>query len=105
MEFDTQHGSKGLEYNKVQVILSQKEAIGKNHNFNQLFRIDILSDTIKKNHGLKKDTTLTRTQKLFYVAVSRAKKELRVVWYVPKEKIQETKKNIEFLFGDACIIE
>ena len=105
MEFDTQHGSKGLEYNKVQVILSQKEAIGKNYNFNQLFRIDILSDTIKKNHGLKKDTTLTRTQKLFYVAVSRAKKELRIVWYVPKEKIQETKKNIEFLFGDACIIE
>lgn len=48
MEFDTQHGSKGLEYDKVQVILSQKETIGKNHNFNQLFRIGKLSDTIKK---------------------------------------------------------
>ena len=105
MEFDTQHGSKGLEYEKVQVILSQLEAIGKNHNFNQLLRIQPLSETIKKNHELKKDTTLTRTQKLFYVAVSRAREELRIVWYVPKEQIQEAKENIELLFGDACIIE
>ncbi|MFP3322506.1 UvrD-helicase domain-containing protein [Planococcus sp. SIMBA_160] len=105
MEFDTQHGSKGLEYDKVQVILSQIEAIGKNHNFNQLLRIQPLSETIKINYGLKKDTTLSRTQKLFYVAVSRARKELRIVWYVPKEQIQDAKENIKLLFEDACIIE
>lgn len=105
MEFDTQHGSKGLEYKKVQVILSQSEAIGKNHNFNQLLRIQPLSEIIKRNHEIKKDTTLKRTQKLFYVAASRAREELRIVWYVPKEQIQDAKKNIDLLFGDTCIIE
>ena len=105
MDFITQHGSKGLEYDKVQVILSQKEARGRLHNFNQLFRIEKLSKSIFKNNEMKKDNTLTRTQKLLYVAVSRAKKELRIIWYVPKEKIQQVKKNMRTLFQDVCDIE
>lgn len=105
MEFETQHGSKGLEYDRVQVILSQKEAKGYLHNFNQLLRIEELSDSIFKNHDLKKDTTLTRTKKLFYVAASRAMEELYIVWYVPVEKVTTAKENLKILFGDSCVIK
>jgi len=105
MEFITQHGSKGLEYDGVQVILSQKEAKGNLQNFNQLFRITNPSDSVIKNHNAKKDTTLTRTQKLLYVATSRAKKELRIIWYVPKDQIEQAKKKMEILFQDVSEIE
>lgn len=103
--FSTKHSSKGLEYKNVCVVINQSEARGTLLNFNQLFRINRPTDRVRENHKKGKDTTLTRTKKLFYVAVSRAMEELKIQLYVPSARIEETKEQMESLFGDVAEIK
>jgi len=103
--FSTKHSSKGLEYENVCVVINQSKAKGNLLNFNQLFRISELSPTIKKNHNQEKDTILTRTSKLFYVAVSRAMEGLLIHLHVPSSKIKIAKMQMETLFEDVARIK
>ena len=81
-EFATHQGVKGLEFPHVMVILDDEEARGKNlFSYEKLLGAKDKSDTDRKNEREGKDTSITRTARLFYVACTRARKSLAVVAY------------------------
>ena len=49
--------------------------------YDKLFGVKELSDTDKKNIADGKETSIERTQRLFYVTCTRAKNSLAVVMY------------------------
>ena len=79
--FDTHQGVKGLEFDRVLVIIDDSEAKGFMFSYDKLFGVKDLSDTDKKNRIEGKDTSVERTQRLFYVTCTRAKNSLAVVMY------------------------
>ncbi|TGB01074.1 UvrD-helicase domain-containing protein [Halobacillus salinus] len=100
----TQHSSKGLEYPRVSVILSDNEQKWNLYNFSRLLGIQQPTENDLKKYKEGKDTTLTRTQNIFYVACSRAMEELKIIYYVPKGGKEKVKERFEFLFEDVCEI-
>lgn len=73
--FATHQGVKGLEFPRVMVILDDAQARGFLFSYEKLFGVKAQSDTDEKNAHDGKDTSITRTARLFYVACTRAKKE------------------------------
>ena len=63
------------------VIIDDSEAKGFLFSYDKLFGIKGLSDTDKKNLSEGKETSIERTQRLFYVTCTRAKNSLAVVMY------------------------
>ena len=80
-QFDTHQGVKGLEFPRVMVIVSDEEARGFMFNYDKLFGVKEQSNTDLDNEAAGKETTITRTRRLFYVICSRAKRSLAVVYY------------------------
>ncbi len=80
-QFDTHQGVKGLEFERVMVIIDDSEAKGFLFSYDKLFGVKDLSDTDKKNLSEGKETSIERTQRLFYVTCTRAKNSLAVVMY------------------------
>lgn len=74
--FATHQGVKGLEFDRVMVIIDDDEARGFMFKYDKLF----LTPETLPNHD-EKETTIDRARRLFYVACSRAKKSLAVVAY------------------------
>lgn len=83
----TQHSVKGSEYNNVFVILDS--ANWKNYDFKTIF---------DKNDNSNK---ALRTQRLFYVCITRAKKNLAI--FMPTDDIEVISKAKEY-FGDENVI-
>jgi DNA helicase-2/ATP-dependent DNA helicase PcrA len=79
--FGTHQGVKGLEYDRVMVIIDDEEAAGFLFSYDKLFGAKGLTNTDIKNIGEGKETGIDRTNRLFYVACSRAKESLAVVAY------------------------
>lgn len=79
--FDTHQGVKGLEFDRVMVIIDDSEAKGFMFSYDKLFGVKELSDTDKRNKAEGKETSVERTQRLFYVTCTRAKESLAVVMY------------------------
>ena len=79
--FDTHQGVKGLEFDRVMVIIDDAEARGFMFSYDKLLGVKELSDTDKKNIADGKETSIERTQRLFYVTCTRAKNSLAVVMY------------------------
>ena len=79
--FDTHQGVKGLEFDRVMVIIDDSEAKGFLFSYDKLFGIKDLTDTDKRNLAEGKETSIERTQRLFYVTCTRAKNSLAVVMY------------------------
>lgn len=79
--FDTHQGVKGLEFERVMVIIDDSEAKGFMFSYDKLFGVKDLSDTDLKNITKGKETSIERTQRLFYVTCTRAKQSLAVVMY------------------------
>lgn len=86
-KFGTHQGVKGLEFNRVMVIIDDEESRGFMFSYEKLFGIKPLTSSDKKNVDEGKETGIDRTQRLFYVACSRAKESLAIVCYsdFPKE--------------------
>lgn len=80
-QFDTHQGVKGLEFDRVMVIIDDSEAKGFLFSYDKLFGVKGLSDADKKNLREGKETSIERTQRLFYVTCTRAKNALAVVMY------------------------
>ena len=80
-QFDTHQGVKGLEFDRVMVIIDDSEAKGFLFSYDKLFGVKDLSDRDKKNIEDGKETSIERTQRLFYVTCTRAKNSLAVVMY------------------------
>ncbi len=79
--FDTHQGVKGLEFDRVMVIIDDSETKGSLFSYDKLFGVKDLSDTDKRNLSEGKETSIERTQRLFYVTCTRAKNSLAVVMY------------------------
>lgn len=87
--FDTHQGVKGLEFDRVMVIIDDSEAKGFLFSYDKLFGVKDLSDTDLKNKENGKETSIERTQRLFYVTCTRAKKSLAVIMYTnDSEKVK-----------------
>lgn len=84
--FATHQGVKGLEFPRVMVILDDAQARGFLFSYEKLFGVKAQSDTDEKNAHDGKDTSITRTARLFYVACTRAKKSLAIVAYTENEE-------------------
>ena len=80
-EFATHQGVKGLEFDRVMIILDDYSANMKTFSYEKLFEIVPKSSTDIKNENEGKDNTIARTARLFYVACTRAKKSLAIVLY------------------------
>ncbi|KZL89412.1 UvrD-helicase domain-containing protein [Clostridium magnum] len=79
--FATHQGVKGLEFSRVMVVIDDNESKGFMFSYDKLFGVKQKTDTDLKNEREGKDTSITRTQRLFYVTCSRAEESLAIVVY------------------------
>jgi DNA helicase-2/ATP-dependent DNA helicase PcrA len=79
--FSTQQGVKGLEFERVMVIMDDQEAKGFQFSYSKLFGTKEKTKADVDNEAEGKDTSILRTQRLFYVACTRAKESLALVAY------------------------
>ena len=80
-QFDTHQGVKGLEFDRVMVIIDDSEIKGFLFSYDKLFGVKDLSNVDLKNKENGKETSIERTQRLLYVTCTRAKNSLAVVMY------------------------
>lgn len=80
-QFDTHQGVKGPEFDRVMVIIDDSEIKGFLFSYDKLFGVKDLSNVDLKNKENGKETSIERTQRLFYVTCTRAKNSLAVVMY------------------------
>lgn len=90
-QFATHQGVKGLEFPRVMVIMDDIEAKGFLFSYEKLFGAKSKTTTDIKNEREGKDTGITRTARLFYVACTRAEKSLAVIAYTEnKDEVKRT---------------
>lgn len=90
-EFATHQGVKGLEFPRVMVIIDDEEAKGFLFSYEKLFGAKEKSETDIKNELEGKDTSMSRTARLFYVACTRAEKSLAIIAYTENiDKVRNT---------------
>lgn len=94
-KFGTHQGVKGLEYDRVMVILDDEESRGFLFSYDKLFGSKDLSPVDKRNIEEGKETGVDRTRRLFYVACSRSKESLAIVAYTDNPEIV-SKSALEF---------
>jgi DNA helicase-2/ATP-dependent DNA helicase PcrA len=80
-DLDTHQGVKGLEFQRVLVILDDSNARGFMFDYGKLFNASPLSDDDQKLIAAGEESTIDRTRRLLYVACSRAKNSLAVLLY------------------------
>ena len=81
-EFGTHQGVKGLEYDSVLAILDDNDAHGNFFSYYEYF--------LNQNENAK--PRIKRTRRLFYVICSRAKKDLAILLYTDKERMNIIKE-------------
>lgn len=79
--FDTHQGVKGLEFERVMVLMDDGEASGFRFCFDKLFGAKAPTATDIKNAQAGKETSVDSTRRLFYVTCSRAQSSLALVAY------------------------
>jgi Superfamily I DNA and RNA helicases len=79
--FATHQGVKGLEFPRVVVIMDDQEARGFLFSYEKLFGAKEKTDTDLRNEREGRDTSISRTTRLFYVACTRAQKSLALIAY------------------------
>ena len=89
--FGTHQGVKGLEFDRVMVIIDDEESRGFMFSYDKLFGTKSLSDSDSKNIKDGKETGIDRTSRLFYVSCSRAKESLAIVAYTDDTEMLKTK--------------
>lgn len=79
--FDTHQGVKGLEFDRVMVLMDDGDARGFLFGYDKLLGAKAPSSSDLKNEQEGKDSSIDRTRRLFYVTCSRAKHSLALVAY------------------------
>ncbi|MED4055003.1 UvrD-helicase domain-containing protein [Niallia taxi] len=101
----TQQGSKGLEYNHVQVIIDDYSVKGHLFSYEKLFGVKEKSSQDIKNEKSGKETTIHKTNRLFYVACSRAIKSLVLIIYTSNQQVvKDFFLNNEYVSEEEIII-
>lgn len=104
-QFSTHQGIKGLEFDRVAVVMDDENAGGFLFSYEKLFGAKSMSDTDKKNKAENKDNTITRTMRLFYVACTRAKESLALIAYTSDVKaVVKTAQENNWFNEDEIII-
>jgi DNA helicase II / ATP-dependent DNA helicase PcrA len=86
-KFGTHQGVKGLEFQRVMVILDDSDARGFMFSYGKMFGVAQPTEQDKKNIKDGRETSIQRTLRLFYVSCSRAQKSLAIVAYSKEPKI------------------
>jgi len=89
--FGTHQGVKGLEFERVMVIIDDVEARGNAFSYDKLFGTKVLSKNDNENISVGKETGIDRTSRLFYVTCSRAKKSLAIAAYTDEPEALKAK--------------
>lgn len=79
--FDTHQGVKGLEFDRVMVIIDDSEAKGFMFSYDKLLGVKELTETDIKHIEAGEESSIDRTKRLFYVTCTRAKESLAIVMY------------------------
>lgn len=88
--FDTHQGVKGLEFDRVMIIIDDSESKGFMFSYDKLFGVKELTETDIKHIEAGEESSVDRTQRLFYVTCTRAKESLAIVMYTSdSEKVKE----------------
>ncbi|WP_413998120.1 UvrD-helicase domain-containing protein [Flavobacterium sp. W1B] len=90
--FGTHQGVKGLEFERVMVVIDDDESRGFMFSYDKLFGLKDLTKGDNENISEGKETGIDRTARLFYVGCSRAKESLAVVAYT--DSAQQLKTNM-----------
>jgi DNA helicase-2/ATP-dependent DNA helicase PcrA len=101
--FATHQGVKGLEFPRVMLVIDDDEAKGFLFSYEKLFGAISLTDTDMKNAIENKDTSMLRTNRLFYVACTRAMESLAVVAYTSNSNLVKEKAIENKWFDDEEI--
>ena len=102
--FDTHQGVKGLEFDRVMVIIDDSEARGFMFSYDKLFGVKGLSEIDKLHMAAGEETSVERTQRLLYVTCTRAKHSLAVVMYTSDPEIVKAAAKSKGWFEDAEIV-
>lgn len=81
--FDTHQGVKGLEFERVMVLMDDEEARGFLFGYDKLLGAKAPTAADIRNAQEGKETSIDRTRRLFYVTCSRARSGLALVAYSP----------------------
>ena len=103
--FDTHQGVKGLEFERVLVVIDDNESRGFLFSYDKLLGVKPLSDGDIKNKETGKETSMERTTRLFYVTCTRARNSLAIVMYTnAPETAKETVLVNKWFIDDEIII-
>lgn len=98
--FGTHQGVKGLEFDRVMVIIDDESSKGFLFSYEKLFGTKAKSEADLKNESQGIETTIDRTRRLFYVICSRAKESLAVVAYCQDPQMVKRRVVAESWFKD-----
>lgn len=103
-QFATHQGIKGLEFDRVAVVMDDESAGGFLFSYEKLFGAKQISDTDIKNQAEKKDTAITRTMRLLYVTCTRARESLALIAYTGDvEAVKKTARDNGWFANDEII--
>ncbi|MGN0604728.1 MAG: UvrD-helicase domain-containing protein [Oscillospiraceae bacterium] len=102
--FDTHQGVKGLEFERVMVIIDDKSSQSTMFNYGKLFGIEPKSSTDLRNESEGKETTLDRTRRLLYVTCSRAIDSLAIVFYTDNVDITAAALSATEWFDESEVV-
>lgn len=94
--FETHQGIKGLEFDRVFVIMDDSDARGRWFSYEKLFGVKPETAADLKNRSEGKDTSMDRAKRLFYVTCTRARNSLAVLAY---SESPQTVKNTAISHG------
>lgn len=103
--FDTHQGVKGLEFDRVMVLMDDAEARGFMFGYEKLFGAKERTAADIKNESEGKETSLDRTRRLFYVTCSRAQRSLALVAYSENPKAVTSYVTKNGWFDESEIVE
>lgn len=102
--FDTHQGVKGLEFDRVMVIIDDSEARGFMFSYDKLFGVKELTETDIRHIEAREESSVDRTQRLFYVTCTRAKESLAIVMYASDSEKVKSQVMSKGWFSDQEII-
>lgn len=84
--YGTHQGVKGLQFDRVLVIVDDGEAKGNFFSYGKLFGLKPLTENDRQREAQGEDTGIDRTRRLLYVTCTRAERGLAVVVYVDQRQ-------------------
>lgn len=80
--FATQHGVKGAQFDRVIVVMDEEESNYRQYDYEKFFGIKEVSARDRQKLENGEDTSWSKTLRLLYVACTRAKRRLALVFFV-----------------------